>query len=297
MRNQGLQRIFAVAAFAGLTLLSLLQAPGSVAGHVAMPVSFDEVLALPTESPHNVFRYGSAPSQTVALWLPDRESAAAVVVLIHGGCWLHEYAASHTYALAGQLARDGFAVWVPEYRRVGEPGGGWPGTSADVERALARLATVTEPRLDRANVVLAGHSAGGHLALWLASRDGKLLPKGVQLRGAIGIAAITDLARYAAGNNSCEAVTPQFMGGSPAELPQRYADASPAVNPVRVPTILLRGQEDTIVPVEQMQAMGTVGGVVQRALPGAGHFDWLHPDTKAYAMLAEALHDLLDPEP
>ena len=118
-----------------LLLGAVLASAGAVAEPVPMPVEFGAILALEASAPAERIAYGSSPSQHATLWLPEAAEAAAVVVLLHGGCWLSDYSAPHVFPLAAQLTRDGFAVWVPEYRRVGEAGGGWPGTFADVEVA------------------------------------------------------------------------------------------------------------------------------------------------------------------
>ncbi|MDA8962177.1 alpha/beta hydrolase fold domain-containing protein, partial [Congregibacter sp.] len=95
--------------------------------------------------------------------------------------------------MAAKLAADGYAVWVPEYRRVGEPGGGWPGSAADMTLALDALAELDNSRLALSRTVVMGHSAGGHLGLWLAARDPALAKPPVRIVAAIGLAAITDL--------------------------------------------------------------------------------------------------------
>lgn len=271
-------------------LLALLLV-GSARADVAMPVSFSDVASLPARAPDSSWRYGDAASQTAQLWLPGGQGPFPVVVLIHGGCWLVDYGAGHLHALAAQLAEEGFAVWLPEYRRVGEAGGGWPGTVDDVRAALEQLATLDEPRLDRQRLLLVGHSAGGHLALWLA---GQPAPDGTTVRAAIGLAPITDLASYARGENSCEQVTARFMGGSPDDRAAAYAAASPAARPLSIPAILFRGAEDAIVPAEQIAAMAEREALRSRTLPVAGHFDWIHPQTEAYRLWVDTARSLLE---
>ena len=197
-----------------------------------MPVSFSQIPGLPYTAAQRKIRYGDAPSQVGQLWLPrSSDRAAPLVVFFHGGCWLKEYAADHVFPLASQLAADGFAVWVPEYRRVGEDGGGWPGSFEDVRASLARVAALALPAIDYRRVLLVGHSAGGHLALWLAAQQRESESVGMTLRGAVGLAPITDLRAYASGDNSCEQVTTRFMGGPPETLSDRYRLASPAALP------------------------------------------------------------------
>lgn len=262
---------------------------------------FAEVAGHPVRAPDRVIAYGTEPSQFAELWLPPGAAAGLpVVVLIHGGCWLAAYDIAHIRPLAAALADAGFAVWAPEYRRVGEAGGGWPGTFRDVAAAVDFLGQLDEPRLDRGRVVTAGHSAGGHLALWAAARA--LVPADSPLhdaapfapRGALGLAAITDLAAYAAGGNSCQEVTPRLLGGVPADVPERYEQASPAALGVAVPTVLVQGGADSIVPPAQAEALAGAAVVL---LPEAGHFDLVHPDSPALGRIVEQLEALLADAP
>jgi acetyl esterase/lipase len=280
-------------AICALLAMLLLAPKGVVAAEPAMPVSFDAVLSLSARAADARVAYGSSGSQVAELWLPRGGGPAPVVMLLHGGCWLAAYSAAHVYPLAARLAHDGYAVWVPEYRRSGEPGGGYPGTFADVERALVALTTEDRPDLDLQRVLLVGHSAGGHLALWLAGRDPALLPPALSLVGAVGLAPITDLASYAAGANSCQSATVPFVGATPEQAPELYNMLSPATRSLYARAVLLRGSEDGIVGAEQIAAMveGRQVGAVE--LPGAGHFDWIHPHTEAYRTLRRTLEDLL----
>lgn len=94
-----------------------------------------------------------------------------MAVFIHGGSWLAEYDITHTNKLTDELARNGIATWSLEYRRVGNEGGGWPGTFEDIARGADHLGAIAADwNLDRHRVIAMGHSAGGHLALWLAAR-------------------------------------------------------------------------------------------------------------------------------
>ncbi len=257
---------------------------------------FAEVAGLAARAADETVRYGEAPSQFAELWLPAGDGPHPVVILVHGGCWLAEYDLAHVRPLAAALAQAGYATWSLEYRRVGEAGGGWPGTFEDVAAGVDLLAHRSDARLDPDRIVLAGHSAGGHLALWAAGRS--RLPADARHtggepfvpRGAIGLAAITDLAAYAAGGNSCQQVAPRLMGGTPDEQPARYAQASPAALGAAVPTVLLQGGEDRIVPVTQAAALE---GARVESLPEAGHFDVVHPGTPAFARILAALDELL----
>jgi acetyl esterase/lipase len=243
---------------------------------VAGKVSFEAVQALPAGEPVRTARYGEAAPQFAELWLPDGDAPAPVVAFVHGGCWLNAYGIDHSRALATALSQTGYAVWNIEYRRVGDPGGGWPGSFEDVQNALRMLAGLDEPRLDLTRLVLAGHSAGGHLAL-LAGQDP---PAGLAPRGVIGLAPITDMAAYAQGEGGCNRAGREFLG----EAGATDEAANPAMRPAPPGTVLLLGSEDRIVPYEvpRLSPHTLVG------LP-AGHFDWIHPGTPAWDRFAEEL--------
>lgn len=259
--------------------------------------SFSEVEALDCRSADQRLAYGPAEEQFVDVWLPpgDDDAPWPVVILIHGGCWLAEYDIGHIRPLAGAIAGSGFAVWGVEYRRVGQPGGGWPGTFEDIATAVDLLAQYRHPRLDAGRVTVVGHSAGGHLALWAAGRSrlrqGQELYQPQPLRPCcvIGLAAITDLAAYGQGENSCQAVTPLLMGGTADEVPGRYAQASPAELGSDVPVTLLHGDSDIIVPPGQA---GAIGGARQVLLEGAGHFDLIHTGTPAFRRIIQLLRSV-----
>jgi acetyl esterase/lipase len=251
-------------------------------------LSFADVLALPARSPDMRIQYAASALQFGDLWLPVRESAVAsaapLVVLVHGGCWLNAFAVEHTWPMAAALAQTGVAVWSLEYRRVGDEGGGWPGSLDDIDTALARLDLLAGYGIDLGRVVLVGHSAGGHLAL-LASQ------RGVDAVAVIGLAAITDITRYAAGTNTCQQAAPQFMGGTPADKPTEYSLANPADRNPHPATILFYGDADVIVPPEQARLNGAEAVFVA----GAGHFDWIHPGSRAFRAFLTRLHQEFAP--
>lgn len=254
-------------------------------------VSYSAVESLRFREPDERIAYGDDALQFGLLWRPPASSGASpvaapppVVVLIHGGCWLNAYNIDHTYALGTALADAGYAVWSLEYRRTGDAGGGWPGSFNDVKSGIAHLGTLGRFAIDTDRFVIAGHSAGGHLAL-LAGRD---TPAATAV---LGLAAITDIKAYAAGNNSCESATPQFMGGTPQELPEAYLAANPGEHPTHRSTVLLHGASDTLVSVNQALMVGARTLFVE----GGGHFDWVHPGTRSYRVLLSTLQSVLSP--
>jgi acetyl esterase/lipase len=207
---------------------------------------------------------------------------------------------------ADALTREGIATWLLEYRRVGDMGGGWPGTFEDVALGADYLRTLaaSEP-LDLSRVVFVGHSAGGHLALWLAARP-NLPPESplhspdpLRPRGVVGLAAIAELARYATGPIPCNAAVAALMGGSPEELPNRYRQADPVtLLPLRMPAILVRGAFDDVVPLVQAEDFAAAArargdDVRTRTVEGAGHFDVVAPFSPAWTVVADAIASMV----
>ncbi|MCW2811769.1 MAG: Alpha/beta hydrolase family protein [Friedmanniella sp.] len=211
-------------------------------------------------------RYGPHPSQYAELTVPAGTGSVPVVVVIHGGFWRTAYGAELGQPLAAELVRLGYATLNLEYRRVGSSdtagGGGWPNTCLDVATAVDRLADdgqrLAEGRLDLDRVVALGHSAGGHLAGWLAGRP--TLPASapgadpvVRLRGFVSQAGVLDLVGAAREGVGGQAV-PDLMGGSPEQLPEAYGWASPLARlPLGVPSVCVHGTEDDVVPLSQSE--------------------------------------------
>ena len=249
------------------------------------------------------YRYGPHPSQRADLYVPAGEPGPhPVIVLIHGGSWQKRYGKIFTRALAGDLLRRRYAVWNIEYRRVGA-GGGWPQTFADVAAAIDYLAALEDPRLDLERVTLVGHSAGGHLALWAAGRAN--LPAGapgaldgpprVRPRRVISLAGVADLAgayrRWHGG------VVRELMGGSPQEVPERYAAGDPMrLLALQIPTLIVHGINDETVSIElsrsYAEAARSAGGeveLVEIAGPAGRHRAHLDPRGAAWAAVVERL--------
>ncbi len=243
---------------------------------VSAQVSFKSVTELPVKQYDRKVTYGDDPLQYGLLWLPPEKSKQPFIVMIHGGCWLNAFNVNHTFAMATALAQRGFPVWSLEYRRTGDAGGGWPGSFQDIQLALSKVELLHEHQVNTDEIILIGHSAGGHLALLAASEL-----TDIKLKKTIGLAAITDISRYALGTNSCQQATPQFMGGMPHEVPTAYQQASLIYRQLPESTILMQGDHDEIVPVLQAQLADTKTVMVD----AAGHFDWIHPGTPAFKAL------------
>lgn len=269
-------------------------------------VSWNEIASQPVSPADHRIPYGTDPLQFGDLRLPPGPGPHPVAVIIHGGCWQAQYDLNHIGPVSAALTRAGIATWTPEYRRIGNPGGGWPGTFQDVARATDYLRTLAQQfPLDLNRVVLAGHSAGGHLALWLAARDNLpresplFSPDPLPVRGVVSLAGITDLRTYGTMPGSCNSAVAPLLGGTPDEVPERYAQASPIeLLPLGVPQRLVHGALDPTVPPDQsrrFEARARAKGDDSRLilLEGAGHFDVIAPFAPAWASVEQAIRSLL----
>ena len=231
-------------------------------------------------------RYGPQRVNRADLYVPrDGERPLPVVVLIHGGYWRAFYGKIVMKPLAADLVRHGFAAWNIEYRRIGRrQGGGYPATFDDVANAIDYLAELDDPRLDLDAVTLLGHSAGGHLALWAASRQNSR----VQFQRVIAQAPITDLV-------ACGPPAHTLMGGAPRELPEHYAECDPVqLLPLGTPQLLVHGADDATIPVarsrEYVAAARAAGDDVELIEPTpGGHRSHLDPRSAAWRAAVERL--------
>jgi acetyl esterase/lipase len=263
--------------------------------------------------------YGSAALQFGELHVPPGPDLHPGVILIHGGFWRAPYDYTLMTALAEDLAKRGIIAWNIEYRRIGDPAGGWPTTLLDVACAADYLQTLApQYALDLKRVVTIGHSAGGHLALWLAARlripkssilsangtpgqrkDGRDAPLAVT--GVISLAGVSDLA-MGWGMNLGDGAVAELLGGSPAAEPERYATASPvAMLPLGIPQVLIHGTEDDRVPFAMSQAYAAAGRAAGDRvdlieLEGVDHFALINAYSDAWAATVEALQKLLSSE-
>lgn len=250
--------------------------------------------------------YGDGACRFGELSLPPGDAPVpGTVVVVHGGFWRAAYGLELGRPLAADLVRRGWAVWNVEYRRVGGPGadaGGWPATFEDVAVAVDALAgpvaEAASGRIDPTRVVAVGHSAGGHLAAWLAARPG--LPDGapgaapaVVLLGAVSQAGVLDLddgARQGLGAGAIQA----FLGGGPDEVPQRYALGSPIERvPFETPVVCVHGTADDRVPIRQGERFAAAAGAELVRLPGVDHFAVIDPATDAWRACRDAAERLL----
>jgi acetyl esterase/lipase len=265
---------------------------------------------LPSNPPDERITYGSDSSQYGELRLPTGAGPHPVVVLIHGGCFKSAYATPRDLAQMGDaLKAKGIATWNVEYRRLGQPGGGWPETYLDVGRAIDQLRSIAQKYpLDLGRVVLVGHSAGGHLAMWSAARARVPANSPVHMANPLPVRGVVDLAgpvdmtvHIPEYDTLCrDSVITTLLGGTPSTMPERYAQVSPkALLPIGVPQLVVIGTFEEFVPrpiVESYVSAAVQAGDSARMLflPKAGHFEIASASAFTWPKIESAIRAMLD---
>jgi acetyl esterase/lipase len=244
-----------------------------------------EVLDRPAALPDAVLRYGPHDDGLIDVRLPDTSLPAPLVVVLHGGFWRQRWNRTHVRPMADALAADGCVVAAPEYRRAGAAAG-WQATFDDVRTAVARLPQLLGGLGVRfTSTTLTGHSAGGHLALWLAT-------EGVPVDRVVGLAPVADL-RYAAANRLGGDAVVGLLGGTPDQVPERYDAADPAVrfqDRPSCPVLVVHGADDEQVPVASSRGLVVRHPWIDyRELTGVEHFGLIDPLSAAWPAVRDAL--------
>lgn len=275
-----------------------------------------DLLNMPVGAGSQRIAYGNEPLQFGELRVPPGKGPHPVVVIVHGGCWsaklpgLDERAVALDLLrpLAAALTNAGFATWNLEYRRVGNAGGGWPGTFDDIARGTDYLRKIARKnRLDVTRVVAMGHSSGGHLALWLAARP--KLPKTsdlysknpLRLKGVLDLDGPGDLkATLPMQQKVCGApVITQLLGGTPEEQPERYREASPIeMLPLGVRQEFFAGRMFAAQAPAYEEAAKRAGDAIRTiVLSDAGHFVFVDPESAQWPKVAETVRSLIGVAP
>jgi acetyl esterase/lipase len=253
-------------------------------------VERDSILDRKAPDPNRRLTYGSDPNQFVDVRLPHGQPPYATVFFIHGGYWRAKYDLAHAGHLCAALAGAGIATWNVEYRRVGNPGGGWPGTFEDIRAAYHFLLGQTK-EIDLSRVCVAGHSAGGQLAVCLAGHE-------KSVTRLFSLAGVLDLRRGWDMHLSNDAVA-DFLGGSPTEVPEHYSEASPAE--LAVPQAvqkLVHGTRDDSVPYEIAKRYAgrkkkSGENVELLTLTGVDHFQIIDPQSAIWGKIEAVFRSLL----
>lgn len=268
----------------GAALLAVAAATPAAADDAASMAALRKAEAA-VAKPTLTERFGADDLRTGTLRLPAGKGPFPVVVLIHGGCWTAGFdTRSGAEPLGAALAARGIAVWNIEYRMVGQPGAGWPGTFEDVTAGVDHLAKLAKRYpLDLTRVSVVGHSAGAHLALWVASRGKLPVPwtaSAVRPMSVVAIDGPGTLAPFVGIDAEVcgKPVIVPFMGGTPAERPSAYQTASPADHlPLGVHQLLVLGELGPLMQPYVATAKASGDRVDVLAPTGADHFDIIVP--------------------
>ena len=265
------------------------------------PMTWADLTSRPRPSPQATIAYGKDDFQKVDVWLPTGSGPFPVVVMVHGGCWTTSIADRSLMDWAAEdLRQSGYAVWNIDYRGVDRPGGGYPGTFLDASAATDLLrASAAKYHLDLRHVVAVGHSAGGHLALWLAARpklptDSALrMPDPLPIAHVISLGGLPDLEATAASpDNGCGVdVVGQLVGAGRSDV---YRDTSvPRLFPLGVPQDLVNGREDAIIPYRLATdyVAKSKGEATLHTVADTGHVELIAPGSVAWAETKRLIAD------
>jgi len=257
-------------------------------------MSSDDILDLPPPPADARLSYGTDPNQFGDIRLPKTKGPFPVAMNIHGGYWRAKYDLAHCGHLCAALTAKGIATWNIEYRRVGNPGGGWPSTFEDIRSAFRYLAQMAKRYdFDSTKVAVMGHSAGGQLALSLAAHESSL-------KRVISLAGVLNLQQAWEQHLSNNAVV-EFLGGKPSEVTEHYREADPMQQAVDHATTqwLIHGAADDEVPPyfsRQYAELKKKNGedVHYTEIATAGHFDQIDPRSNAWPTVENTVRRLLE---
>jgi len=234
--------------------------------------------------------YGGGPNQFGELRVPSSPGPFPVVMHIHGGFWRGEYDFTLGNPVCEEIVSRGVATWNLEYRRIGNPGGGWPGTFQDIRNGYRFISQIASKyNLDPNRLLVMGHSAGAQLALCLAARE-------TSLKRVISLAGVVDMQQawdMDLGNNAVG----EFLGGTPKEVSEHYREADPMQLSIRATQWLIHGASDDVVPsslsrnyAEQKRSRGEDAHYLEIA--SAGHLDLIDPHSAAWPKIESTVMHL-----
>ncbi len=292
--------------------------PTDVTASAPKLMAWPDLLTRERPQPSTTISYGDQQMQRADLWLPAGKGPHPTVLMVHGGCWQTEIADRRIMNwIADDLRKRGIAVWNIDYRGVDREGGGYPGTFQDAAAAADALRThAPSHSLDMSPLVAVGHSAGGHLALWLAARRSEqarasnpLIPQGSPLISAdplridtvVSLGGLPDLELAATppGSGCGTEVIEKLVGPPTLSSRNVFADTSvPRLAPLRVRQVLINGTQDRIIPTayayDYEKRMRAAGDEVKvRMLDRTGHVELIAPETEAWAAAVQEIEAAL----
>jgi len=256
-------------------------------------MSSEEILTIPAPPADVRLAYGGDKNQFADLRLPKKPGKNPVAVMIHGGFWRAQYDLLHAGHLCAALTNVGISTVNLEYRRVGNAGGGWPGSFQDVVAALRWLQQIGQKySFDLARVIVMGHSAGGQLALVAVAQTFPF-----KLRGALALAPVADL-RMAYDLHLSDDAVVEFLGGTPAQVPEHYREASPTDLKIGIAQRIVHCEQDEIVPAEMSRKYFELKkrqkeniALIEPRM--GGHFDVIDPRSRVWSEVKDAALELI----
>lgn len=254
-------------------------------------MSSDDILNIPPPPADARVVYGKDPNQFGELRFPKTSGPFPVVMNIHGGFWRAQYGLAHAGHLCAALTGKGYATWNVEYRRVGNPGGAWPGTFEDIKSSYRFIPQIAKQyKLDASRILVMGHSAGGQLALALAAHE-------LAVARVVSLAGVVDLQQAYRDHLSNDAVV-EFLGGKPSEVAEHYREADPMDLSIKAKQWLIHGAADEVVPpmysrnyVETKQRRGEDAHYLE--IGPAGHYELIDPRSPAWSKVLDTVLRML----
>jgi acetyl esterase/lipase len=228
-------------------------------------------------------QYGSDIYHAGDLYIPEY-NGKGIICLLHGGFWKMPYDKTQFNKVAERLVKIGFVVWNIEYRRVDYSGAGYPGTFTDIVEAINYLEQLTNRfELKKQKVFIAGHSAGGQLALWLGSNANKINMKPFMV---IGLAPVVDLEKCYESIDRKNFVY-ALLKCSPAENAQLYKTVSPICLLANIERqAIIYCENDEALPASEIEdyikKCRDFDGIIEIAkIDKGGHMDFIDSNSKA----------------
>jgi acetyl esterase/lipase len=266
-----------------------------------------EIFYTEASQPDFQVAYGTKPMHVIKVRIPKETGPYPTLLVIHGGAWKAAYNFKQMEHICAEFSKFGIATCNIEFSRVGHANGGWPGTFIDLVHAVNKIDELaTSWNLDTNNVVLLGHSSGGHLAFWLAALNKQLsnpelsnLKLSMKFSAVVSLAGILDLKEAWEKNISRNDIT-KLLKGALNELPEVYETTSPsALLPLAVKQVLIHGTRDKLIPYylsESYYAKAVAMSENVSLLPifGCGHFRLIDPTSKYWPTVRNAVLELFD---
>ncbi|QZY63203.1 alpha/beta hydrolase [Providencia rettgeri] len=256
----------------------------------------------PSDSEFRKICYGHDKNNYFELRLPKAKNGnkSPLAIVIHGGYWRNKYSLDYTRYLCDWLSSNGIISVNMEYRRIGDVGGGYPGTFTDVAMCIdslpEKLKSLDIYDVDLNNIVVIGHSAGGHLATWAFSRSNihenspLYKPNALKIKKAISLAGLLDL-KYANDNHLSNDAVLELINGAPLD------EISENISPIEMlpirngEVILFHGNQDNNVPIEisSEYSLKAKENCTYHIIDGAGHFDIVAPNSPYFNMIGDKI--------